>query len=577
MNSNRIRILLCLLCLVAIAISAKLYLVQIVSGEEYARQADRQYVKSSSAVFERGSIFFETKEGVRVGVATVKTGYTLVMNPKLVKDPARAYEALSQYFHDDFKIDKDVFMKKAVKQNDQYEELHRKLDRNTGITFGELAIPGVSVNKESWRVYPGGEMAAHIIGLVGYDAKGDLAGRYGLERYYEKTLSKLNRSSSINFFAELFANIKGDITSAGLDSERREGDVVAGIDPAVESELEKILAQTQASWKSDSIGGIIMDPKTGQIYAMASHPSFDPNNLKDVSDPHIFSNQLVEGIYEMGSIIKPLTMAAGIDAGVITPESTYDDPGFLLLNGKRIANYDGRARGVISMQEVLSQSLNIGAATVALKVGSENFSRYLLSFGLGENSGIDQPNEQRGKMKNLKSGREIEQATASYGQGISMSPIVTIRALSIIANGGNLVRPHIAKEINYSDGEIKKINYGTGVRVIQKKTADQVTSMLVEVVDKTIAKAHPGIRMERYSIAAKTGTAQIADPVNGGYYSDRYLHSFFGYFPAYNPRYIVFLYHIYPKGANYASETLIDPFIELTNFLIKYYEIPPDR
>lgn len=279
----------------------------------------------------------------------------------------------------------------------------------------------------------------------------------------------------------------------------------------------------------------------------------------------------------MGSIIKPLTMAVGLDSKVITSESTYDDAGFLLLNTKRISNFDGKARGVIQMQEILSQSLNVGAATIALKVGNENFSRYFLSFGFGDITGIDQPNEQKGRVTNLKSGREIEQATASYGQGISMSPMTTIRALSVIANGGMLIRPHIVKEIRYTDGSIEKLTPNPGVRVVQKSTSDEVTRMLVQVVDKAIAKAHPEIHMDRYSIAAKTGTAQIADPVNGGYYTDRYLHSFFGYFPAYSPKYIVFLYQVYPKGAEYASQTLTDPFTELAKFMINYYEVPPDR
>ncbi|HEY4494617.1 MAG TPA: penicillin-binding transpeptidase domain-containing protein, partial [Candidatus Paceibacterota bacterium] len=272
---------------------------------------------------------------------------------------------------------------------------------------------------------------------------------------------------------------------------------------------------------------------------------------------------------------KPLTIAAGIDKGVIKRDSTYDDTGFLLLNGKRISNFDGKARGRVSMQEILNQSLNIGAATVALKVGSEDFIRYFTSFGLGERTGIDQPNEQKGQIKNLSSGREIEQATASYGQGIALSPIATIRAMSILANGGFLIRPHIVKEINYTDGTVEKIDAGTPVPVIKKETTEEVTKMLVEVVDTALRKGE--VKMDRYSIAAKTGTAQIADETNGGYYSDRYLHSFFGYFPAYSPRFIIFLYHKYPKGAQYASETLTNPFIELAKFLIAYYEIPPDR
>lgn len=574
MNSNsvlRIRIVLGLFCIWALILGIKLYSVQIVHGTEYITLRDKQYSSTLNSIFNRGTIFFQSKAGVKVSAASIKEGYTLVMNPKLIKDPSAAYDALSQYIT----LDKADFLVRSAKPNDQHEELAKKLTPEVGISIGELKIPGINVSQENWRIYPGGELAAHTLGLVGYNDKNELAGRYGLERYYENVLQRQETGRNVNFFAELFANIQGS-TSSGA-GQKREGDIVATIDPTIQNELEKVLKNTQNTWKSDSIGGIIMDPKTGEIAAMAARPTFDPNNLKEVSDPKVFSNPLVENVYEMGSILKPLTMAVGIDTGAVTPATTYNDTGFLLLNGKRISNYDGKARGVIPMQEVLSQSLNVGAATVALKVGLEDFTRYFLSFGLGEVTGIDQPNEQKGIVENLKTGREIEQATASYGQGIAFSPIVMTRALAIIANGGLLVRPHIVKEIDYDDGGVDAMRPDLGIRVIQQKTAEEVTRMLTVVVDTAIAKAHPGIHMERYSIAAKTGTAQIADHTNGGYYSDRYLHSFFGYFPAYNPRYIVFLYHVYPKGAQYASETLTDPFIELAKFLINYEELPPDR
>lgn len=227
------------------------------------------------------------------------------------------------------------------------------------------------------------------------------------------------------------------------------------------------------------------------------------------------------------------------------------------------------------MQEILSQSLNVGVAWIVSKMGSGNFSEYFLKFGLGEKTGIDQPNEQKGLVKNLTTQRDVEVATASYGQGIAMTPIQTIRALSVLANGGLLVTPHIAKGIEYTDGTTEIPFETEPQRVLKKETVDDVTNMLIKVVDTSLKKGQ--VKMEHYSIAAKTGTAQIADPVNGGYYDDRYLHSFFGYFPAYNPKFIVFLYHVYPKGAEFASETLTDPFIQLTKLLINYYEIPPDR
>lgn len=569
MNYNstiRIRVVLTCLCLLTLIILGKLYFVQIVQGRSYRDKAERQYNKPISSSFDRGSIFFESKEGTKIAAATMKEGYTLAINPKLIKDTNSVYEALLPYI----KIDKDIFMEKASKTDDPYEEIAKKLDKAVGESIQDLNLPGVVISKENWRVYPADSLAINSIGIIGSNSDNVIAGRYGLESFYEDILSRNKQKVSTNIFAEIFS----DITQSVFDTETKEGDIVTSIEPTVENFLEKTLAETQNKWRSDSIGGIIMNPNTGEIFALATRPTFNPNNLKDVKNPKVFSNPLVEDGQEMGSIIKPLTIAVGIDSGAITGKFTYNDKGFLELNTKKISNFDGRARGVVPAQEILSQSLNVGAATVAIKTGHEKFSQYFKSLGLGIMTGIDQPNEQIGLIKNLDSKRDIEIATASYGQGITMTPIQTIRALATLANGGKLVTPHIVKNIEYSGGTSEIIDKSIS-QVLKKETTDEVTNMLVKVIDTALKKGQ--VKMEHYSIAAKTGTAQIADPANHGYYKDRYLHSFFGYFPAYNPKYIVFLYHIYPKNVEYASETLTDPFISIVKFLINYYEIPPDR
>lgn len=562
----RIRIISGIIFLFALLLLGRLYMIQIVSGDELSLEADRQYVQTSTLLFDRGSIYFTSKDGQKVPAATLKTGFVLTINPSLITDPESTYEKLS----DVMSIDRENFLRRAARTNDPYEEIAHRLDDDIAKAIEELDLRGVHLYKERWRYYPGNHIAAHTLGFVAYD-EDVLVGQYGLERAYEEVLRRGENNVYVNFFAEMFSNIRETLTY----SRDKEADIITTIEPNVEAYLENVISDLQSSYEAGTTGGIIINPKTGEVLAMAAAPTFDPNTFSEVENGSVFRNPLVESVYEMGSIIKPLTVAAGLDARAITPQTTYDDQGFLELNGYKISNFDGRGRGVVDMQEVLSQSLNTGAAFIASTMGRESFSKYFLNFGLGEPSGIDLPNDAAGLVKNLNSPREIEHATASYGQGIAMSPIVTVKALSAIANGGKLVTPHVVKTIDYSMGLSENISTTVERQVLRPETSEEVSRMLVRVVDEALLEG--SVKLPNYSVAAKTGTAQIANPNGGGYYEDRYLHSFFGYFPAYDPEFLVFLYTVNPKGVRYASQTLTHPFIDITKFLINYYEVPPDR
>ena len=251
----------------------------------------------------------------------------------------------------------------------------------------------------------------------------------------------------------------------------------------------------------------------------------------------------------------------------------------MTLNTRTFCNYDGKSHGSgLSMQTVLNKSLNTGAAFVTSRMGNLNFSNAMLAFGLDTTTGIDLPNEGKTLVSNLKTSRDLELAQASFGQGIALTPINTLRALSALANGGTLITPHLVKEIKYKLGPTKTIVYPGAeerVRALSQEASVEISRMLTEVVDRSLREGR--VRLDNYSIAAKTGTAQIAKPGGGGYYDDRYLHSFFGYFPSYEPKFLIFLYTYYPKNVQYASETLTDTFMNITKFLINYYDIPPDR
>lgn len=564
----RIRVLTVFMVLIASVLMARLYFVQIIQGDIFSERADRQYVRPNQNLYDRGSIFFEDKEGRLVSGATLKSGFTVAINPKVLKDPKDTYEKLNTILP----VDKETFFLRSGKIDDPYEEISKKVASSTAMKIAELDIDGLNIYKERWRYYPGDTLSAHTLGFVGFS--GDtLAGRYGLERYYEDVLNREDTSLYVNFFAEIFANLNRSIfTNRGA---QRAGDIVTTLEPSVQLLLEDQLSKINEKWNSRQSAGVIINPVTGAIYSLAVYPTFNTNSFETEANNEIFINPIVENVYEMGSIMKPLTIAAGLDSGAITANTTYYDYGTLELNGYTISNFDGKGRGRVSIQEVLSQSLNTGVAFTVREMGNEVFREYMLQFGIGEETGIDLPNEGAGLVSNLDSPRDLEYATASFGQGIATTPIGTVRALSSLGNGGTLITPHIAKQIKYKSGLSKNISWSEGDRVISEETSEEITRILVHVVDNALLGGT--VKKPSYSIAAKTGTAQIAKVDGRGYYEDRFLHSFFGYFPAYDPQFLIFLFTIEPKEVRYASQTLTHPFMDITSFLINYYEIPPDR
>ncbi len=562
---SRIRVVSFLIFLFACILILKLFFLQVIHKNDYLERADRQYATPAGDIFERGRIFFSKNDGTEVIGATVISGFKIAIKPKDILDVEEAYKSLNEIIS----IDYDDFIRKAGKTNDPYEEIAHRLTKEQANKVSDLKLKGVSMFKESWRFYPGGNSAAHVLGFVAYKGD-DRVGQYGLERFYNSTLSKSKDEIYVNFFAEVFSNIGKNFEG------KREGDIITTIESTTQNVLEEELKKTFEKWSADQIGGIIINPANGEIYAMASMPNFDLNEFSSVKNTAVFRNPMVESVFEFGSVIKPLVMAGALDMGVVTPETKYTDNGFVILNNKTINNFDKKARGVATMQTVLDQSLNTGMVFIQGQMGRDKFREYMKSYGLGEKTGIDFPNETSGLIRNLDSKQDIDYATAAFGQGIAITPVETARAFSVIANGGNLITPHLVKEIRYEDNTSEILSYPVVKQgIIKPESSETISRMLVNVFDKSYGEGK--YKFEHYSVATKTGTAQVAKDDGTGYYEDRNLHSFFGYFPAYDPKFLVFLYVKNPKGVNYAAQTLIPPFVDITKFLINYYNVTPDR
>lgn len=564
---SRIRLILAAILILAFGAVTRLYFVQIVHGENYAQKADRQFSSGSGGLFDRGAIYLSRKDGALISAAALATGFLVAINPQVLGDREAAYEAIAAAAPS--VISREAFLSAAAKKSQVYIEVAHRLSNESGQALAARDIPGVQVLRERWRQYPGASLAAQTIGIVSYGSGDTLAGRTGLEAAYDDTLRRSGDSLYRNFFAELFSNVGNLLVDA---KDAREGSLITTIEPEVQTRLENGLAKVNQKYASKESGGIIMDPATGEIRAIALYPSYNANELQSV-DGALLGNRLVEHVHEFGSIMKPLTMASALDAGVITPETTYNDTGCITVDTARLCNWDSKARGVIPMKQIIVQSLNVGASWVATRLGQDLFRSYFTKL-FGEKTGIDLPNEGGALLGNLSKPQQVGYDTAAYGQGIAVTPVQMLRALGAIANGGVMVEPHLVSAVRLNSGIDRALPWSRKTPVFSAAAVRETTQMMTAVVDEKLQNGDAAI--PTMSVAAKTGTAQLTNG-QGGYYTDRYFHSFVGFFPSYNPQFIILLYTNDPKNVTYAADTLSPTFLDLVHFLIDYYAVQPDR
>lgn len=508
------------------ALILNIYDLQITKGSIYAAKAASQSRGVSYLNSTRGTIFFRDKNGNEVPAVFNRQFPVIYAVPKEIEDAAEAAGNLAAILN----LPADQIKAKFSKPKDEYELLVSKASAKQVDEVRDLRIKGIYVDSEYFRFYPFATIASHLLGFLSPTGDtGTLTGKYGLESYFDDSLAR--------------------------------EDLHLTIDRDIQTQAEKILKNLMDKYGAEGGSVIVQEPKTGKILAMGSFPAFDPNEYAK-SPIKNFLNPAIQSLYEPGSVFKVLTMAAGIDSGKITPDTTFYDSGELKLSGKVIKNWDGKAHGKISMTGVIEQSVNTGAAFAERTTGHDIFYNYLLKFGLNDLSGISLPGELAGNLNNLKtSTRDINFATAAFGQGVSVTPLQLINAISAIANGGVLMRPHL---INDTPAE----ELG---RVISEETAGKVSEMMISAVDKAeVAK------INGYRIAGKTGTAQMADLVRGGYGTD-YIHSYVGFGPVSDPKFTILMKIDKPKGVGLAGSTVVPAFRELAQFIINYYNIPADR
>lgn len=614
-EDSRIRFLMLAIFVIGLLSILQLFRLQVSQFGFFSDTARRQQEVNAKLQANRGRIFIEDikspgENGEFYPLATNKQFARVFAKPKDITDPNGTAEAIYSAYNEPkviadvearidsdpayasstpefrkFKRDLDVKARKEKiiadyvalfsKKNDPYESLFKKVDEEMLKKITDLKLPGIDFNYEIDRFYPEGNMGAHLLGFVGFvgDQK---KGRYGLEGYYDTILS--GKSGSVKADRDARGGL---IIMNDKDLQKAEdgADVFLTINRSIQFEACRKLNEAVRRHGADGGSVIIEDPKTGAIIAMCSYPDYDPNEYQEAPSSKVYRNPAIYDQYEPGSTFKAITMVSALNEGVVTPETTYTDKSFVMIEGwpKPIRNSDfdtHGAHGVTTMTSVLENSLNTGAIWSMEQIGAQKFAEYVRNFGFGTNAGIELDSENKGNIYNInvKKIRPINAATASFGQGITVTPLQMINAYAAIANGGLLMKPYIVKDIVDAKGNKQETSPQSVRRVVTERAASLVTGMLVSVVENGHAK---GAQVPGFYIAGKTGTAQVSSGSGGGY-SGKYIHSFVGY-PANNPKFVILTKIDNPRDAKFAESTAVPLFGEIAPFVINYYEMSQER
>lgn len=523
-----------------------LYGIQIQKGAYYLSKALAQ--QQASGVFEapRGGIFFTDKNNTIIPAALDKDYPMIYAVPTQVQINSEFTSSSIETLSLIVNIPIEELNKKLNKKNDQYELLVTKASTEQISAIEKLKLKGIYVGNHLLRFYPFDDSASQVLGFVDYsDVTG--TGRYGAELYFNDLLSGTN----------------GGVENNKVIQAEPGSDLNLTIDQKIQAEAEKIVKKLIEDYKAEAGSVIVEEPQTGKILAMGSFPNFNPNDYSksNIAD---FRNPIIQGLYEPGSVFKLITMSAGIDSGKITPDTSYTDTGSFTANGKTITNWDYTTHGPYgkeTMTNVIEHSINTGAVFAERTTGPDIFYNYLIKFGLNQPTNITLPGEIKGNISNLKNGKDIDFATAAYGQGVAVTPIELISAVSAIANGGILMKPIILR-----DDKPQIIR-----KVISSDTANKVIQMMVSAVEKNVIAGIPN-----YSIAGKTGTAFVPNFGSKGY-TDQVINTYVGFAPAFSPKFVVLIKLDKPFGAPLAGQSVVPAFRELTQFLLNYYNVAPDK
>lgn len=554
---KRMKIAFCLLLVLFAALITHLFSIQVLQGNAFQVKAKKQRLRTISIEPKRGIIY--DRDGQEL-TSNISLNSVFAM-PYQIKEPQQIAKQLSKILD----LDEREVYSQLVKPK-FFVWIRRRVKDAKVKQIKSLNLEGISFTSESKRFYPQGMLLSHALGFAGIDCQG-LA---GLERSYEKFLA----GEAGKVTAEM--DVAGLVIPAGYYqySPPSDGDnLILTIDSNIQYIVEREVEKVYREYRAKGAVVIVMDPCRGEILALASRPAFDPNSFTQFP-PSSWRNSALSQVYEPGSTFKVFLAAAALEEKAIKLSDKFYCGGSYHVTHWTIHDTEGREKGHgwLTLKDILKFSCNVGAVQAGLRLGEKKFCKYIADFGFGEKTGIDLPGEERG-LFSPQGWQKITLATASFGQGIGVTPLQMIRGLSAIANGGHLMRPYLVKEIRSPEGKIIKAFSPYEVRrIISKKTARQLTEML-EVVTRegTGRKAN----LKGYRVAGKTGTAQKVGP--GGYLEDKHVSSFFGFVPSSNPRLAILVVVDEPKGAYYGAVVAGPVFKRIAEETLCYLGVAPSE
>lgn len=566
-KADRISLLTAGLAVMTLAVVYRLFSLQVLDFAFYSALASDQHQIQRILQASRGEILMRdySQNNQEYPVATNKEFYQVYAVPKQIKDAAAVADKLKLLVN----VSEEDLLAKLSQPDDPYEPIERKVSPERYEAIKSLNLEGVYGVAETYRFYVDEHIGSQIVGFVG--VKDDKPhGFYGVEGYFNELLS----GTPGYFQTERDVAGRWIALSEKRVQEAQDGaDIVLTLDRTVQYMVCKTLNEAVERYGAQGGAIVIMDPYSGRLISMCSAPDFDPNYYSKVETAAVYNNSAIFEAYEPGSIFKPIVMASAIDLDRVQPDSTFEDTGSEKIDEFTIRNANSKVYGRQDMTGVLENSINTGMIYVARQMGREAFADYIKRFGFGEKTGIELNSEVAGNINAVDRKGEIFMATASFGQGITVTPLQMAVAYSAIANGGNLLKPYIIDEIRYSDGRIEKRQPTVIRRVISSRASVLMSGMLTSVVTRGHAvKAQvPG-----FYVAGKTGTAQVANPNGKGYLENVQNHSFVGYAPADEPRFVMAIKFDRPTSAVFSDATTTPVFSELATFILNYYSVTPE-